>query len=193
VLSLLGFAAGAVPIPFIPSLALRRVRGALVHDIAGRHGLCFTEEGRKEIAEPSHSISNGAFFATAAFLARRTLRRFGVLGILPPLSAWLEVYALGLLFQRYLERSRSSRTLRIDDAEARRVRRAIDRAIARAMSWNLELGPRLSGGEPTEDLRNLPTRLFDGVLLATAALPEHLRRRLEAGFDAALDDDPLEV
>jgi hypothetical protein len=193
VLSILGFAAGAVPIPFVPSLALRRVRGALVHDIAGRHGLCFTEEGRKEMAEPSRTISNGAFLATAAFLARRTLRRFGVLGILPPLTAWLEVYALGLLFQRYLEHSRSSRTLRIHDAEARRIRRAIDRAISRAMSWNLKLGPRRSGGEPTEDLRNLPTRLFDGILLATAALPEHLRRRLEAAFDAALDEDPLEV
>ena len=192
VLSILGFAAGAVPIPFVPSLALRRVRGALVHDIAGRHGLCFTEEGRKEMAEPSRTISNGAFLATAAFLARRTLRRFGVLGILPPLTAWLEVYALGLLFQRYLEHSRSSRTLRIHDAEARRIRRAIDRAISRAMSWNLSSAPGVRAVNPPR-FANLPTRLFDGILLATAALPEHLRRRLEAAFDAALDEDPLEV
>ena len=65
--------------------------------------------------------------------------------------------------------------------------------MAQQVHVELELGPRRSGGEPTEDLRNLPTRLFDGVLLAAAALPEHLRRRLEAAFDAALDEDPLEV
>ena len=47
--------------------------------------------------------------------------------------------------------------------------------------------------EPTEELRTFSTRLFDGVLLAAAAIPDHLRRRLEAAFDAVLDDEPLHV
>src|SRR5690349_18739891 len=119
VMALMGLLAGAVPMPILPGAALRRVRGALAHDIADRYGLCLTEDARKEISEPSKTARSGALLATIAFVARRTLRRFGVLGIVPPMAAWLEVYALGLLFDRYLERVRSSPTLRIHAAEAK--------------------------------------------------------------------------
>src|SRR5262249_23161580 len=116
---------------------------------------------------------------------------FGVLGIVPPLSAWLEVYALGLLFDRYLERVRSSRTLRIHGAEAKLVRRAIDLAISRAMSPKLELKPRHGAIEPSEELRSVSTRLVDGILLAIAAVPDHLQRRLETAYDRILDEEPV--
>ena len=193
VLSLLGFAAGAVPIPFVPSLALRRVRGALVHDIAGRHGLCFTEEGRKEMAEPSRSISNGAFLATAAFLARRTLRRFGVLGILPPLTAWLEVYALGLLFQRYLERSRSSRTLRIHDAEAVASEGPSIAPLPGPCLGTSSSAPGGRAASPPKICATCPPGSSTASCWPRRRCPSYLRRRLEAAFDAALDEDPLEV
>src|SRR5262245_37279715 len=95
VMALLGLLAGAVPLPLLPATALRRVRGVLVHDIAARRSLSLTEEARKEMSEPSRAVRGGALLATVAFFARRTLRRFGVLGIVPPIAAWLEVYALG--------------------------------------------------------------------------------------------------
>jgi hypothetical protein len=169
------------------------VRGALAHDVAARHGLSLTDEARREMAQPSRAARSGALLATVAFFARRTLRRFGLLGVVPPVAAWLEVYALGLLFDRYLERVRASQALRIHEAEAQLVRKAIDTAISRALSPKLELPPRQGESTPTEELRSLPNRIVDGVLLAAAALPDHLQRRLEAAFDAVLDDDPLYV
>jgi hypothetical protein len=193
VMALIGLAAGALPVPFVPGAILKRVRGALAHDIAARYGLSLTDEARREMAQPSRTARSGALLATVAFVTRRTLRRFGILGVVPPLAAWLEVYAVGILFDRYLERVRASQTLRIHEGEAKLVRNAIDGAISRAFSPKLHLPPRLGVSEPAEELRTLPTRLFDGVLLATAAIPDHLRRRLEAAFDAVLDDDPLHV
>jgi len=191
IMALLGLVAGAVPMPILPGAALRRVRGALAHDIAARHGLCLTEDARKEISDPGRAARSGALLATAAFVARRTLRRFGMLGVVPPLAAWLEVYALGLLFDRYLGRVRSSQTLRIHASEAKLVRKAIDTAVSRALSPKLELHPRSDAVEPSEELRNMPTRIIDGVLLGVAALPDHLRRRLETAFDSVLDEEPV--
>jgi hypothetical protein len=193
VMALIGLAAGAMPLPFVPGAVLKRVRGALAHDVAARHGLCLTDGARREMAEPSRAVKSGAILATIAFVARRTLRRFGILGVVPPIAAWLEVYALGLLFDRYLERVRASQALRIHESEAQLVRKAIDSAVSRALSPKLELPPRQGVNDPTEELRTLSTRLFDGLLLAAAAVPDHLRRRLETAFDAVLDDDPLRV
>jgi hypothetical protein len=165
-----------------------------VHDIASRHGLCLTDDARDSIEEASRRSRNGALLATVAFVAQRTLRRFGVLGVLgvlPPLTAWLEVYALGLLFERYLSRVRSSSTIRIHGPEAALVRRAIDDAVGRALSPTLVLNARAPEGVPAEELRSATTRIFDGVLLAAASLPEHLQRRLETAFDAVIQETPL--
>ncbi|HKQ69081.1 MAG TPA: hypothetical protein VJT73_07070 [Polyangiaceae bacterium] len=190
VMAMIGFAAGAVPLPFVPSVVLRRVRGALAHDVAARYGLSLTDEARREIAEPSRTARSGAILATVAFFARRALRRVGVLGLVPPITAWLEIYALGLLFDRYLERVRTSQTVRIHESEAKLVRKAVDAAIARALSPKLELGKRPDAAEPTEELRDFSTRLFDGILLFAAAIPDHLKRRLESAFDAVLAEEP---
>ncbi|MET0595435.1 MAG: hypothetical protein ABW133_22240 [Polyangiaceae bacterium] len=190
IMAIIGMIAGAVPLPFVPSAVLKRIRGALAHDVATRYGLCLTQEARDELSAASRTSKGGAFVTTIAFFARRTLRRVGALGVLPPLTAWFEVYALGHLFDRYLCRARASQSLRIHEGEAKRVRAAIDRAVSRALSPKLELQPRESLNEPTEELRNFSTRLLDGFLLAIAAVPDHLRRRLETAFDLALAENP---
>jgi hypothetical protein len=175
--------------PILPSVVLRRVRGALAFDIATRHGLSLTEEARREMSEPSKRSQGGTLLTTVAFVARRTLRRLGWLGLLPPFAAWLEVYALGLLFDRYLERVRSSSTLRVHGPEARLVREAIDAAVSRAFSPSLEPRKRLTRTDPAEELRPMSTRIFDGVLLGLAGVPDHVKRRLETAFDAQLEKD----
>jgi len=190
VMALIGMIAGAVPLPFIPSAVLKRIRGALAHDVATRYGLSLTQEARAELASASRTSQGGAFVTTVAFFARRTLRRVGALGVLPPLTAWLEVYALGLLFDRYLCRTRASQSLRIHEGEALRVRKAIDNAVSRSLSPKLELSPRDPLNEPTEELRSFATRLIDGILLAAAAVPDHLQRRLETAFDLAIAEIP---
>lgn len=190
VMALIGMIAGAVPLPFVPAAVLKRIRGALAHDVATRYGLCLTQEARAELAAASRAVQGGAFVTTIAFFARRTLRRFGALGVLPPITAWFEVYALGLLFDRYLCRTRSSQSLRIHASEAKRVRAAIDTAVSRSLSPKLEASPRDPLNEPTEELRDFPTRLLDGILLAAAAVPDLVRRRLETAFDLALAENP---
>jgi uncharacterized protein (DUF697 family) len=190
VMAIIGMIAGAVPLPFVPAVVLKRIRGALAHDVATRYGLCLTQEARDELSAASRAAQGGAFVTTVVFFARRTLRRLGALGVVPPLTAWFEVYALGLLFDRYLCRTRASHSLRIDASEAKRVRAAIDNAVSRSLSPKLELEPRDPLNEPTEELRSFSTRLLDGILLAAAAVPDHLRRRLETAFDRALAEDP---
>src|SRR5689334_23258906 len=76
VMALIGMIAGAVPLPFVPAVVLKRIRGALVHDVVTRYGLCLTQEARDELAAASRAVQGGAFVTTVAFFARRTLRRF---------------------------------------------------------------------------------------------------------------------
>jgi hypothetical protein len=63
--------------------------------------------------------------------------------------------------------------------------------LSRALSPKLELKPRTGEIEPAEELRSVSTRVIDGILLAAAALPDHLQRRLETAFDAVLDEEPV--
>jgi uncharacterized protein (DUF697 family) len=190
VMAIIGMIAGAVPLPFVPAAVLKRIRGALAHDVATRYGLSLTQEARDELSAASKAAQGGAFVSTIAFFARRTLRRIGAIGVLPPLTAWFEVYALGTLFDRYLCRFRPSQSVRIHESEAKQIRAAIDSAVSRALSPKLDLQPRESLSEPTEDLRNFSTRMLDGFLLAVAGVPDHLRRRLETAFDLAVAANP---
>jgi hypothetical protein len=187
-LALLGLLAGAIPLPIVSPRVLARVRGAVVHDVASRRGLSLTSEARDELCRASLVSSGGAVLSTVLFILRRSLRRLGAVGIVPPVTASLEVYSLGLLFARYMDRARTSQTVRIDDREAREIRRLVDHAVRRALSWNVPAGDETATISPSEDLRDFPTRLTDGVLLAVAALPSLLRRRLENAFDAVLAD-----
>jgi hypothetical protein len=191
VLAMVGLFAGALPLPAIPTALLRRVRGAVVHEVSARYGLTLTADARQWLSEPSRAVRRGAFVATAAFVAKRALRRLGVLGVLPPVLAWLEVYALGLLFERYLSSLRQSQTMRIDVDEARTIRTAIDQSIGRVASPGLRAG-RVGGRDPTEELRDIPTRVSDGILIGLASGPVYLRRRLETAFERTMHESPAD-
>ncbi len=185
-MALAGLFAGALPLPIVPGRLLRRVRGALAHDIASRYGLSLTPEARMEMALPSRAVRGGAFLTTIAFVARRSLRRIGIIGFLPPLTASLEIYALGLLLDRYLDRTRRGQTVRIDEMEAKKLREVIDLAVRRALAPGLSIEPVEAAMGASEELRDVTTRAVDGLLLAAAALPNYLQRRLETAFDLVL-------
>src|SRR5436190_1198473 len=51
--TVLGAACGVVPLPWIPDATVRRVRGALVHDVTSRHGVSVTPEARTVLVEPN--------------------------------------------------------------------------------------------------------------------------------------------
>lgn len=192
VLSFLGLASNALPLPVVPGVFEKRLRGAIIHDTASRHGLSVTNEAREILSSPGSSTAQAAKFLSGAagFVAAKLVPRVGPLMLLAPARAGVELYATGILFERYLARHRRGPSVRIDDTEARRVREAIDRAVVRSLSPTLEPSKLLEGKRPAEDLRDETTRLVDVVLLAGASVPGYLIRRLEGAFDAVLLEKP---
>ena len=181
-------AATVIPIPFLPDRVLARVRGALIYDIVSRHGLSLTSDARSALAEPDSEMRT-KLAVTAETIARQILRRVRPLGLLASASRGLELYALGLLMERYVSQARTTGAVRVHLEEARMVRDAIDRALLRAFSPSLRPGIT-TVGEGVEDLRDEFTRWIDAALLTGAAVPSYLQRRLEAAFDEIVAETP---
>lgn len=184
--TVLGAACGIVPLPWIPDATVRRVRGALVHDLTSRHGLSLTAEARAILVEPAGTEGPRGFLSQGVtFAVTRVLGRFGPLAVIPPVRSALGTFVLGHLLQRYLETARTQRSIRIDIEEARRVRRAIDQALV----YSLTTDARPSREDPPlapEDLREQSEQIVDGVLISIASAPGWLVRRLDAAFDEVL-------
>ena len=184
----LGAALTAVPLPFVPDSLARRVRGALVHDIAVRHGLSLTRDARDVLSEPSGPDGPRGFVAEAmrffgGRLAVRMLTRFGPVALVWPVRTGLRTYVLGHLFDRYLGHGRRDRAVRVDVEEARRVRQAIEGALARALTIE---SPGIEEPTVIDDQRDAMTALVDGLLGLVAGVPDRLVRRLDAAFDDLL-------
>lgn len=180
--------ANAVPLPLLPDFVIARVRGAIAHDTAARHGLSLTRDARTVLASADAESRAIARKAGEAVL-RQVAKRLTPLAAVATLSRGLEAYALGLLFDRYIQRNRAPGSVRIDVDEARRVRDAIDRSVLRVLSPALK--PSETTVRPgTEDLRTETTRFLDSILLTGASLPSYFERRLEAAFDEIARDTP---
>lgn len=184
--TMLGAASGVVPLPWVPDVIVRRVRGALIHDLTARHGLSLTPEARAVLVEAgSASTAKGSIQQGATFAATRVLGRFGPLALLGPVRTALGTFVLGHLLERYIDTARVVRSVRIDVEEARRVRRAINQALIFALTTE----GRSSREQPPmspDDLRDSTTQVVDGVFISIASAPGWLVRRLEAAFDETL-------
>jgi|CZKU01.1.fsa_nt_gi hypothetical protein len=184
----IGASLGSVPIPWLPDAFARRVRGALVHDVASRHGLSLTRDARDVLAEPSGPDGPRGFVAQAlrfvgVRVALRVLTGFGPVAVVWPLRHALSTYLLGHLLDRYLDLSRTERAVRIDVEEARRVRLAIDGAVLRALTV---VTPPLRESPSIDDQRDAIDVFVDAMLAVAAGLPAKAMRRLEAAFDELL-------
>src|SRR5262249_44298615 len=116
----LGAMTGTVPLPWLPDVVARRIRGALVHDVASRHGLSITPDARKVLAEPAGPEGPRTFIGHAAqFLAGKVLSKVGPLWVLGPVRNGAQTFVLGHLMHRYLTRARKEPSVRIDVEEAR--------------------------------------------------------------------------
>jgi hypothetical protein len=182
VFTLLGAAAGSVPLPWVPASLARRIRGALVQDVAFRHGFSLSPGARAVLAEPSRTEAGSRATREAIrYLALRMLGRLGPIQFLGPVRSALTTFVLGHLFARHLA-TRQGVSARIEEREAAALRRIIDRALAHALT----AGPPFTAGSsepPVEELRDEVTRAVDGVLIATANVPSWLVHRLDAAFD----------
>jgi uncharacterized protein (DUF697 family) len=184
--TVLGAASGVMPLPWIPDAILRRVRGALVHDMTARHGLSLTPEARAVLVEPAGPDGPRGFLNQGVkFAVARVLGRFGPLAAIGPVRTALGTFVLGHLLERYLDTARSVRSIRIDIEEARRVRRAIDQALIYALTTEGRASPD-NRATSLGDLRDPTTQIVDGALIAIASVPSWLIRRLDAAFDETL-------
>src|SRR5579872_7018819 len=181
----LGAYVGAVPLPWVPHALARRVRGALVQDVAARHGRSLSPEARAILADTSspedtRGLASKAMQYVGWKMAARTLSRLGPLGVVWPLRHALQTYALGHLFDRYLAATPSGRPVRVDATEALRVRKAVDAALVRAIAVEAPLEQEPGA---IDDQRDATTALVDGMISLTASVPGRLVRRLDAAFD----------
>jgi hypothetical protein len=184
--TILGGASGIVPLPWVPEAMVRRIRGALIHDVASRHGLTLTPEARNVLVEPGGSEGPRGFLSQGlTFAITRVLGRFGPLAAIPPIRSALGTFVLGHLLERYLDGARHVRSTRIDVEEARRIRRAIDQALLYALTTEANAS-REDPLHAPEDLRDQSTQFVDGVLISIASAPGWLVRRLDAAFDDML-------
>jgi uncharacterized protein (DUF697 family) len=184
--TVMGAASGVVPLPWVPDAIVRRVRGALVHDLTARHGLSLTPDARAVLVEPSEAERAKSYIRQGiTFAVTRVLGRFGPLALLGPVRTALGTFVLGHLLERYLETARAVRSVRIDVDEARRVRRAIDQALVYALTTEGK-GSRANPPFAPEDLRDQTTQIVDGIFISIASAPTWLVRRLEAAFDETL-------
>lgn len=179
-LSALAVAAASVPVPVVPGRLIARIRGAIAHDVAARHGLSLTTDARQILAEPGEG--QAALRRAAELLALELLRRLRSLGSIAAVMRGLEVYALGHLLDRYFGGARATGSIRVQAEEARRIRELITRAVARTLSPTLSPAPAVLP-QSGEDLRDELTRWMDTLLLAGAGAPDYLERRLNAAFD----------
>jgi hypothetical protein len=187
----LAASAEAIPVPWLPDSLVRRVRGALVHDVAVRHGVSLTHEAREVLSQASDgkgppTVVSQALRFLGVRLAIRALARLGPIAMVWPLREALRTYALGHLFDRYLAVGRIERAVRIDEQEARRVRRAVDHALVRAVT--VEPAP-VDEPRAIDDQRDATTVMVDGLIGLAAGMPNRLMRRLEAAFDRSLTQD----
>jgi hypothetical protein len=182
--SMLGAMVAAVPLPIVPGSLAMRVRGALVHDVCARNGLSVTPEARRVLTKPGLAEGpEGVMGAALRFATVRIFARLGPLGFIPPLRSGILTFAIGHLLARYLS-TREDRSVRIDVEEARRVRRAIERALALVISTPARVEHDV--GSAPEELRDQLTQATDGIASAVASFPSYIVRRLEAAFDATI-------
>ncbi|WP_272419352.1 hypothetical protein [Polyangium jinanense] len=191
VLSAAAMGALAIPLPILPDRIVTRLRGALAHDTATRHGISLTTDARLILAnvdsEQNAARALGRKAAEAIGLA--ILKRgLGPLGALTNLARALEVFAFGHLFDRYVAQVRRSGAVRIHAEEARKIRETIDRAFLHAFSPMLRPTP-ITLPDSIEDLRDEFTRWIDTAILTGASLPSYVERRLEAAFDEVVSQN----
>lgn len=189
--SSLGALGSALPLPWVPDLVVRKIRGTLLHDIASRHGVALMDEARDVLVEswfpgvPKLSgLTAAAVSQAGRFAAGRALAFLGPLAWLPPVRSALYTFVLGHVFDRYMETTRISRAVRIDADEARAIKKAIERAMLTMATVKSE-SPWKDPVNAPEELRGDATRLVDGIVLSMVSLPGWFVSRLDSAFDDA--------
>lgn len=185
--------AAAVPVPLIDGIVAGLARGSAMRRVAQRHGVRLTREARAILAAPGLRARGGK---ADARLLRTLLTRF-----IPPVrfaTRAEDVVATALsavVLDHHLAHA-ERRPGPMTEAEARRVRNAMDTAIVDGAFAALRDAPRgaLESAQQAmrafrdDDLeeRGPMERVTDALLDRLADAPDELLARLFDAFDAAL-------
>ncbi|MGF1467903.1 MAG: hypothetical protein ACFCGT_17420 [Sandaracinaceae bacterium] len=189
--------AAAIPVPLLDGVFSELARGSAMRRVALRHGVVMTP-GAREILSGSGTVQ-------ATTNGRGRLLKAALASALAPLrvAARLED-AAGTLFSavlldRFLGRPDRAAGAALTEAEALRVRAAVDRAVTETGfdvlrtlplgAWDV-LNRAIRGVFAADDEARQPVERFvDGVLDGLADAPAGFWTRLVAHFDVALDEE----
>ncbi len=187
--------AGAVPVPLLDAVLSELARGAAMRRVARRHGVVLTPDARAVLA------GQGAVHATST--ERGRLLKSALSSFLAPfrIAARIEdaigTLLAAILLDYFLRRPDRPRGAVLAESEARRVREAIERAIAAAgfdalrtiplgLFRILRRGFEALVTPDTGETRTPLERFVDAVLDGLADAPNELVDGLIHSFDEAL-------
>lgn len=190
--------AGAVPVPLLDAVLSELARGAAMRRVAQRHGVVLTPDARAILAGP------GAVHATST--ERGRLLKSALASFLAPLRIAARIEdAVGtllaaILLDYFLRRPDRPRGATLAEAEATRIRAAIERAVAAAgfdalktipfgLFRVLRRGFEAMFTPDVSESRSPIERFVDAVLDGLADAPNELVDGLIHSFDDALVDD----
>lgn len=189
--------ASAVPVPLLDTVLSELARGAAMRRVARRHGVVLTPDARAILAGP------GAVHATST--ERGRMLKSALSTVLAPfrIAARIEdgvgTLLAAILLDYFLRRPDRPRGAALTEGEARRVRAAIERAIADSGFDALKTIPlgvwkivrRGFDAVITADTesRSPLERLVDAILDGLADAPDELVDTLIHNFDEALTRD----
>lgn len=161
-------ATGIVPIPWVAANVTRTVRSKLVTRVAEAHHIRVDPEALRILSAPDSSeAAHGLASLTLGLFARKYLRRWLPLALLPPIRSSWNAFVLGHFLERQLSTKKSRKQpLRID--EAKRLRHAIDGATRHALSSEVPFAPFESWKHTADWLLHRLETSFDELYEANA-------------------------
>jgi hypothetical protein len=182
-----------VPLPILDRWLVTLVRGAAMRRVAERHGVRLTPKARTVLSGTSASNEKSS--------RARSLVRTAVERVLSPLRVVGRIEdAIGTviaasLFDYYL--ATADRAGPITEAEAKRVRKAIESAEIRGLFLALRSAPGAAADLVTtsvktvvraDDDRTPAERLADALLEGLSRAPDGFLERARLAFDRALEE-----
>ncbi len=188
-------AVSAVPIPFLDGILGGIARGSAMRRVASRRGIRLSREARKVLSQVSLSRSTGT--GPARFLRAALSRALAPIRIASRMEEAGATFLAALVFDHYLASSSRRPGAPVGEAEALRVRAAMEQAFVDGGLEALRSVPMgaldtlINAGkdsmQPDLEDRGLVERFVDHLLDGAADAPSDVFQRMCDLFDAAME------
>jgi uncharacterized protein (DUF697 family) len=183
----------AVPLPILDRWLVSLVRGAAMRRVAERHGVRLTPKARTVLSSTSAAKETGS---RARRLVRTAVERaLSPVRVVGRIEDAIGTVVAAALFDHYLETYH--REGPIAEAEAKRIRAAIESAEIRGLFLALRSAPGAAADLVTTSVRTIidadddrtpAERLADALLEGLSRAPDGFLGRARQAFDRALED-----